>query len=1065
MDLNQKWMTFVLPMAYTSCALALDRHKVEHGTFFIDPKQNKKAFAVYCTTLANVSTPAGVLPKVGGFALARVSVDRKFTPAKLLIPSEVLKSELPSSFAFSNQALASSNWVDLLQMSSHAMLILSNEGSSGHRYLRVEILSTLDTAGGLVRLSDMQFSLDTEPKVMPASALESAIYPEPYLPECSGVVSTAHPCWRLFDIIADDTVNCAATDDCWEGTAAHTSGVYTTPITVTLYIGMENAGLLTGVSMVCDPNVAAGVLCPASFNVIASTSGRFDLDGQTIASVTGMSAPSWASGKVTFSFGGGQNNRVMLPVTELRKPQTQTGCVALASSGTAIPLVHDKSGSACDRVGQYTELFGPGNTFALETAIGQSPSYLNFKPTMIAAAYLYIYVPEPTFGPLITLTFEETTNPVLSENAMFVASQGTNAVSTDTASVKMGARSGLFSSSAYATFPALAYSLTTSDFTVATWVRIPSASLPSAPIFGDWESSQKQFSLSITSSKAVFSVKLSDGSTSTAISIGSLIAETWHHIAGTWSTASATGHVYVDGEVDGFFVATVGTLSASTSTVWNLGKHSTTFFAGRMDHFIFTLEHFEPSYVRGLYSATALTMSEGARFHHEVGEVSLDSAFNAQFTLGAEGASPRGTAFAGQCHWTAFEGSATAGSIITMVKAEGALPKHQTFVKVQTILDSTNAAAADLKVALLDRPVGLTADLSSDRVYVLTSEGLLVFERQSTCILTLIDTMSSVLGQELDGIRNPVTLALSPDSAYLYIASTLNSGQIVVVDTGLSTGVLKLVNRIEATVARPMTQPRRIHTSACGRFVYMTSSGSSTLHLFQRLTNGELVHEASQPVVYDAATGLTGGLSSATFQGVRDISSYRQNVYIVAETSDTLMFFKQDYLGALSLQQTLTGGALSGPCSIAVSPGGETVYVGLCGAPCLVSYQRNLATGQLTLFQQRCSSSQSGSRPASASLEDMSTLDTITVSPDGSGVSCTSSNQAMMFNRQYFHSRDSSGRICDYSVSREILIKQQQSVDPCFMAFGVITDCQVWCKNALQESFETQPVEWMGVIS
>jgi DNA-binding beta-propeller fold protein YncE len=163
----------------------------------------------------------------------------------------------------------------------------------------------------------------------------------------------------------------------------------------------------------------------------------------------------------------------------------------------------------------------------------------------------------------------------------------------------------------------------------------------------------------------------------------------------------------------------------------------------------------------------------------------------------------------------------------------------------------------------------------------------------------------------------------------------------------------------------------------------------------------ELIKEGHEAGLIDCGTLLPEGTLNAAYEV--QVSPDGKNVYSVAVSGDLVEYARDQANGTLTEIGCVTAGttacaaansitgvaAMSRPAAIAISPGGEDVYVLGQGTNSLVEFTRNPETGLLT---ERGCLSEEGTECASRSAKGLNQPYGIAVSPDGENVYVVSFN-------------------------------------------------------------------------
>jgi 6-phosphogluconolactonase (cycloisomerase 2 family) len=280
-----------------------------------------------------------------------------------------------------------------------------------------------------------------------------------------------------------------------------------------------------------------------------------------------------------------------------------------------------------------------------------------------------------------------------------------------------------------------------------------------------------------------------------------------------------------------------------------------------------------------------------------------------------------------------------------------------------------------------------------------SEDAVVVFGRDTgTGLLTYVDTLFDGVGG-VDGLFRARTVAVSPDSAHVYVGGSEDAVAVFARDGG--TGALSLVQVIRNDVGGVdgIDHVSDIAVSPDGTHVYVTGEFESTLAVFDRdVGTGELafveveregvagvsglnsvdavalsedgahVYTGGQGEVgvfsRDAVTGAlsfvevevdgVGGVDGLAGEVALAVSADGGNVYAVGESDDSLVVFSRDAgsgtLGFVERERDGIGGidGLDRARSVVVHPDGDSVYVGSWNDSSVAVFDRDPGTGAVT---------------------------------------------------------------------------------------------------------------------
>jgi DNA-binding beta-propeller fold protein YncE len=221
---------------------------------------------------------------------------------------------------------------------------------------------------------------------------------------------------------------------------------------------------------------------------------------------------------------------------------------------------------------------------------------------------------------------------------------------------------------------------------------------------------------------------------------------------------------------------------------------------------------------------------------------------------------------------------------------------------------------------------------------------------------------------DVDAMERPVSVAVSPDGANVYVTSR-GSQSIVAFGRDPRSGLLRQLSCVSDTGldgrcsdARALVNPTAIAISPDGRNAYVTTAKEQNgLAVFARdLTTGALTQTGC------FISGVRRSLGCTATPGLLDASSVAVspdglNVYVTAIDSDAITTFRRDpETGALTALGCIAGSdgldtrrcrhgrKLSYAADVAVTPDGRAVVLVAAGDDAIAVYARNRQTGRLS---------------------------------------------------------------------------------------------------------------------
>jgi fibronectin-binding autotransporter adhesin len=254
-----------------------------------------------------------------------------------------------------------------------------------------------------------------------------------------------------------------------------------------------------------------------------------------------------------------------------------------------------------------------------------------------------------------------------------------------------------------------------------------------------------------------------------------------------------------------------------------------------------------------------------------------------------------------------------------------------------------------------------------------------------------------------DGLRDPSSLAVSPDGQNVYVAAAISSD--VVLFGRSPSGALSPIGCIGDTNSGPASCTAHanlngadgVAVSPDGHTVYVVSFTSKAIEVMARASNGSLTpsgcvgNTGTGPPNCNGADGLDGARAVV-------VSPDGKNVYVASEVSNALVMFARNTATGAIAPMGCIGDVTSGPAScsthanlnsvqgIAISPDGRNVYAASTDSKAVEVFTR-AADGSLT--PSGCVGN-SGTGPANCTGADgLDGADSVAVSPDGQSVYVT----------------------------------------------------------------------------
>src|SRR5262245_3928000 len=204
----------------------------------------------------------------------------------------------------------------------------------------------------------------------------------------------------------------------------------------------------------------------------------------------------------------------------------------------------------------------------------------------------------------------------------------------------------------------------------------------------------------------------------------------------------------------------------------------------------------------------------------------------------------------------------------------------------------------------------------------------------------------------IDGLASSADVAVSPDGANVYVTGAADNA-IAIFARDAATGALAFVEQVKNGVdgVQGLSIPEDLVVSPDGSNVYVAAFGNQSVLSFARDTvSGKLAF-------LGRLSNGVGGTSNVSFPSGMVISPDGLHVYVSCSGSDSVaVFARTGASGALTFVESQTAGVggvtgIEGTFELAISPDGRHLYVGGADNDTLAIFARDAATGTLQFIE------------------------------------------------------------------------------------------------------------------
>ncbi len=255
-----------------------------------------------------------------------------------------------------------------------------------------------------------------------------------------------------------------------------------------------------------------------------------------------------------------------------------------------------------------------------------------------------------------------------------------------------------------------------------------------------------------------------------------------------------------------------------------------------------------------------------------------------------------------------------------------------------------------------------------------------VFSRNATTgALTFVEVKKDGV-DGVDGLANAVSVTVSPNGASVYVAG-LNDQAVAVFSRNAATGALTFVEVVKDNVGGVdgIQQPTSVTVSPDNMHVYTTGIAlNDGLAVFSRnTTTGELTF-------VELKRDGVGGVDGLSLARSVVVSPNGQHVYVAAQADSAVAVFSRNTTtGALTFVEAKKDGiggvdGLFGAFSVKVSPDDQDVYVAGSSDNAVAAFSRNPTTGALTFVEME--------KDGIGGVDGLDHIQSVAVSPDSNHV-------------------------------------------------------------------------------
>lgn len=241
----------------------------------------------------------------------------------------------------------------------------------------------------------------------------------------------------------------------------------------------------------------------------------------------------------------------------------------------------------------------------------------------------------------------------------------------------------------------------------------------------------------------------------------------------------------------------------------------------------------------------------------------------------------------------------------------------------------------------------------------------------------------SFIGARYDniGLNRAISVAISPDGEYVYVASEVEDA-LAVFSRDAASGVLTPFQVVrDGGAVNGLNGAWGVTVSPDGNHVYVAGRFDNAVAVFSRNIYTGALNFIEAEV---DGEGVVDGLSNAVSVAISPDGNY---AYVAGWGSDAIAYFSRNTTsGTLTYIDRIKDGeppvdGLGGVWSVAISPDGKHLYAASGNDNAVAVFSRNIATGVLSYVERK--------KDGEGGLDGLGKANSVSVSPDGKHVYAT----------------------------------------------------------------------------